>query len=38
MLKIYNSGAHAQDNLHAIITDHYKEEDIDFDLYGKAQR
>ncbi|KAH8156335.1 hypothetical protein CIB48_g11912, partial [Xylaria polymorpha] len=30
---ITNLGAHAQDNLHAIITDHYKEEDIDFDLY-----
>ncbi|KAI3322534.1 initiation factor 2 subunit family protein [Xylariaceae sp. AK1471] len=35
---ITNLGAHAQDNLHTIITDHYKEEDIDFDLYGRSQR
>ncbi|GAP85875.1 putative translation initiation factor eif-2b subunit beta [Rosellinia necatrix] len=35
---ITNLGAHAQDNLHTIIGDHYKEEDIDFDLYGRAQR
>lgn len=35
---ITNLGAHAQDNLHTIIADHYKEEDINFDLYGRAQR
>ncbi|KAI1113910.1 hypothetical protein F5Y14DRAFT_196965 [Nemania sp. NC0429] len=35
---ITNLGAHAQDNLHTLITDHYKEEDIEFDLYGRAQR
>ncbi|KAI1749074.1 initiation factor 2 subunit family protein [Xylaria castorea] len=35
---ITNLGAHARDNLHTIIADHYKEEDIDFDMYGKAQR
>ncbi|KAI0514577.1 initiation factor 2 subunit family protein [Xylaria bambusicola] len=35
---ITNLGAHAQENLHTIITDHYKEEDIKFELYGKAQR
>ncbi|TGJ75894.1 hypothetical protein E0Z10_g10940 [Xylaria hypoxylon] len=35
---ITNLGAHAQENLHTIIADHYKEEDINFDLYGKAQR
>lgn len=35
---ITNLGAHAQDNLHAIVADHYKEEDIEFDLYGRAQR
>ncbi|KAI1133477.1 initiation factor 2 subunit family protein [Nemania abortiva] len=35
---ITNLGAHAQDNLHTIIADHYKEEDISFDLYGRAQR
>ncbi|KAI0402231.1 initiation factor 2 subunit family protein [Xylaria palmicola] len=34
---ITNLGAHAQDNLHTIIADHYKEEDIGFDLYGRAQ-
>lgn len=36
--KVDDSGAHAQDNLHTLITDHYKEEDINFDLYGRAQR
>ncbi|KAJ8124309.1 hypothetical protein O1611_g9332 [Lasiodiplodia mahajangana] len=35
---ITNLGAHAQDNLHTIIADHYKEEDINFDLYGRAHR
>ncbi|KAI3342116.1 initiation factor 2 subunit family protein [Ustulina deusta] len=35
---ITNLGAHAQENLHTIIADHYKEEDISFDLYGRAQR
>ncbi|KAI1824285.1 initiation factor 2 subunit family protein [Xylaria intraflava] len=35
---ITNLGAFSQDNLHTIITDHYKEEDINLDLYGKAQR
>ncbi|KAI1177219.1 initiation factor 2 subunit family protein [Nemania sp. FL0916] len=35
---ITNLGAHSQGNLHAIMMDHYKEEDIDFNLYGKAQR
>ncbi|KAI8633947.1 initiation factor 2 subunit family protein [Xylariaceae sp. FL1651] len=35
---VTNLGAHVQDNLHTIIADHYKEEDIDFDLYGRAQR
>ncbi|KAI0389650.1 initiation factor 2 subunit family protein [Xylariaceae sp. FL0594] len=35
---ISNLGAHAQDNLHTIISDHYKEEDIAFDLYGTAGR
>ncbi|KAI0206908.1 initiation factor 2 subunit family protein [Astrocystis sublimbata] len=35
---VTNLGALAQDNLHALIADHYKEEDIDFALYGKAQR
>ncbi|KAI0412675.1 initiation factor 2 subunit family protein [Xylaria grammica] len=35
---ITNLGAHAQENLHTIIADHYKEEDINFDLSGKAQR
>ncbi|KAI1425663.1 initiation factor 2 subunit family protein [Xylaria sp. FL1777] len=33
---ITNLGAHAQENLHTIIADHYKEEDINFDLYGRA--
>ncbi|KAI0811916.1 initiation factor 2 subunit family protein [Xylaria sp. FL0064] len=35
---ITNLGAHAQENLHTIIADHYKEEDINFDLYGRVQR
>ncbi|KAI1355269.1 initiation factor 2 subunit family protein [Xylaria sp. FL0043] len=35
---ITNLGAHAQENLHTIIADHYKEEDINFDLYGRMQR
>ncbi|KAI0424869.1 initiation factor 2 subunit family protein [Xylaria sp. FL1042] len=33
---ITNLGAHAQENLHTIIADHYKEEDINFDLYGRV--
>ncbi|KAI0833173.1 nagb/rpia/CoA transferase-like protein [Hypoxylon sp. FL0890] len=35
---ITNLGAHSKDHLHGIIADHYKEEDINFDLFGKIQR
>ncbi|KAI2625802.1 nagb/rpia/CoA transferase-like protein [Hypoxylon sp. NC1633] len=35
---ITNLGAHSKDHLHTIITDHYKEQDINFDLFGKVQR
>ncbi|KAI1081271.1 nagb/rpia/CoA transferase-like protein [Whalleya microplaca] len=35
---ITNLGAHSKDHLHTIITDHYKEEDINFDLFGRIQR
>ncbi|KAI1332605.1 initiation factor 2 subunit family protein [Xylariaceae sp. FL0255] len=32
---ITNLGAHTRDNLHTIIADHYKDEDIEFDLYQR---
>ncbi|KAI1335405.1 initiation factor 2 subunit family protein [Xylariaceae sp. FL0016] len=32
---ITNLGAHTKDNLHTIVSDHYKEEDINFELYGR---
>ncbi|OTB09031.1 hypothetical protein M426DRAFT_18422 [Hypoxylon sp. CI-4A] len=35
---ITNLGAHSKDHLHGIIADHYKEEDMSFDLFGKIQR
>ncbi|KAI0108288.1 nagb/rpia/CoA transferase-like protein [Daldinia grandis] len=35
---ITNLGAHSKDHLHGLIADHYKEEDINFDLFGKIQR
>ncbi|KAI0009856.1 nagb/rpia/CoA transferase-like protein [Xylariaceae sp. FL0662B] len=35
---ITNLGAHTKDHLHTIVTDHYKEEDINFDLSGRIQR
>ncbi|KAI2640158.1 initiation factor 2 subunit family protein [Xylaria nigripes] len=35
---ITNLGAHSRDSLHTIIMDHYKEEDIEFDLYGSVPR
>ncbi|KAI1632981.1 initiation factor 2 subunit family protein [Biscogniauxia mediterranea] len=35
---ITNLGAHTRDHLHTLIMDHYKEEDIAFDLHGKMQR
>ncbi|KAI0383159.1 nagb/rpia/CoA transferase-like protein [Hypomontagnella monticulosa] len=35
---ITNLGAHSKDHLHGIVADHYKEEDINFDLFGKTQR
>ncbi|KAI0164256.1 nagb/rpia/CoA transferase-like protein [Hypoxylon sp. FL1284] len=35
---ITNLGAHSKDHLHGIIADHYNEEDVNFDLFGKAQR
>ncbi|KAI0141214.1 hypothetical protein GGR57DRAFT_420420 [Xylariaceae sp. FL1272] len=35
---ITNLGAHVQDNLQTIIAEHYKEEDIDFDLYTTPHR
>ncbi|CAJ2502730.1 Uu.00g101240.m01.CDS01 [Anthostomella pinea] len=35
---ITNLGAHTRDHLHTILTDHYKEEDMSFDIYGKGQR
>ncbi|KAI1380780.1 nagb/rpia/CoA transferase-like protein [Hypoxylon crocopeplum] len=35
---ITNLGAHSKDHLHAIIADHYKGEDITFDLFGKIKR
>ncbi|KAI1811560.1 initiation factor 2 subunit family protein [Poronia punctata] len=35
---ITNLGAHVRDNLHTIIADHYKEEDMAFDFYGTAHR
>ncbi|KAH9892403.1 nagb/rpia/CoA transferase-like protein [Xylariomycetidae sp. FL2044] len=35
---ISNLGAHTRDHLHTLVMDHYKEEDINFDLYGRAQR
>ncbi|RYP53809.1 hypothetical protein DL768_001260 [Monosporascus sp. mg162] len=33
-----NLGAHSRDHLTGIITDHYKEEDINFNLAGKIER
>ncbi|KAI1502876.1 initiation factor 2 subunit family protein [Biscogniauxia marginata] len=35
---ITNLGAHTRDHLNTLIMDHYKEEDIIFDFYGKLQR
>ncbi|KAI1389859.1 nagb/rpia/CoA transferase-like protein [Hypoxylon trugodes] len=35
---ITNLGAHSKDHLHGIIADHYKDEDVNFDLFGKIQR
>ncbi|KAI2473186.1 nagb/rpia/CoA transferase-like protein [Annulohypoxylon bovei var. microspora] len=35
---ITNLGAHSKDHLHGIIADHYNDEDIRFDLFGKTQR
>ncbi|KAI0885569.1 nagb/rpia/CoA transferase-like protein [Annulohypoxylon maeteangense] len=35
---ITNLGAHSKDHLHGIIGDHYNDEDIGFDLFGKIQR
>ncbi|KAI0024121.1 initiation factor 2 subunit family protein [Xylariomycetidae sp. FL0641] len=35
---ITNLGAHVREHLQTLITDHYKEEDIAFDLYGSALR
>ncbi|KAI1778237.1 nagb/rpia/CoA transferase-like protein [Hypoxylon cercidicola] len=35
---ITNLGAHSKDHLHGIISDHYNEEDVKFDLFGKTQR
>ncbi|KAK7989337.1 hypothetical protein PG989_009652 [Apiospora arundinis] len=35
---ITNLGAHSRDHLHAIVNDHYKEADIEFDLYGTIRK
>ncbi|KAI1650305.1 nagb/rpia/CoA transferase-like protein [Daldinia loculata] len=35
---ITNLGAHSKDHLHGLIADHYKEDDINFDLFGRIQR
>ncbi|XXH03631.1 hypothetical protein Hte_010036 [Hypoxylon texense] len=35
---ITNLGAHSRDHLHGIVADHYNEEDVNFDLFGKTQR
>ncbi|KAL7623296.1 GCD complex subunit gcd7 [Parahypoxylon ruwenzoriense] len=35
---ITNLGAHSKDHLHTIVADHYKEEDVNFDLFGKMPR
>ncbi|KAK8049429.1 translation initiation factor eIF-2B subunit beta [Apiospora phragmitis] len=35
---ITNLGAHSRDHLHAIVNDHYKEADSEFDLYGTIRK
>ncbi|KAI5860163.1 nagb/rpia/CoA transferase-like protein [Durotheca rogersii] len=35
---ITNLGAHSKDHLHTIVADHYKEEDVNFDLLRKIPR
>ncbi|KAI0472628.1 initiation factor 2 subunit family protein [Xylariaceae sp. FL0804] len=34
---ITNLGAHTRDHFHSIVMDHYKEEDIHFELHGKGR-